>query len=108
MLFKELKVIVDTCQGEVDSVFTFVVHADAHENPDSQRFLPLTLLIDCSSIFHFLELPDEPVRDIDLAEVSHVRGALIVVLGDVVSLNRARIYAEWSAGVVYLLLENSW
>ena len=68
----------------------------------------MSLLIDCSSIFHFFELPDESIRDIDFPEIGHVRGALVVVLSDVVRLDGARINAERSAGVVNFLLEDSW
>jgi hypothetical protein len=68
----------------------------------------LALLVAEAAVLHLFELPDEPVRDIYLSEVGHVGRALVVVLGDVVGLDRARVNAERPAGVVDLLLEDSW
>ena len=54
-----------------------------------------------------VKLPDHSIRDVYLSQILHLWCALIIVYGDIVSLDGSRIDAERSACVVYLLLKDS-
>jgi hypothetical protein len=100
-----LQIVVDAAESQVDGVFTLVVHANADQYLDSER-LSSERTVPRLHV-HLTELIDQSVCLVDFSEVGDVWRSLVVVLGDIISLDGASKNAERAAGVVDLLLKDS-